>query len=546
MMQTAVKTKKPRKQAVSGRFWAMRTYRGRIKDDHKIDPACGTGGFLIQCLIELKERYPQKEQEISRWAQLRLFGIDKDAIGIKLTKAIMQILGDGSAHCVRGDSVLTHLWGTKYQHLLTNSFKNDRFTKIFTNPPFGAPLKVKYADAKKSELSIVDYIEPGKDIELGLTMFNRCCDLLRPGGQMCIVLPETYFFSPSYKYVRDWVRERLKPVCVANIPMDAFQGFCRAKTNLYVFEKLDSEKTNIDERKDVVTFIDSQTCGIYKNGSDRFVVDSAGNRTEEIDNQLLCDVIKYSNGQREEFKTVTIKETQDRDVLVPRYYDSQFEVPFFRLLDSNGLGYVSIGELCDSAIISISNGHGSPSNDLRNGTIPYVKVSDIRNMRININPTNLIPIELARKFWKQKDGKSNLRAWDLISPSRASSNIGEFAILVPGEEQIVLTKEVFVLRVNENEFGYTPFYMLWALCLSEVRNQWNRVTLMQTNREDVGSRYREILIPKPKSDAWAKKASQAFQDYFQGLADAKKRFADSTSADSYNYIASVSAFDSED
>ena len=515
-------------------------------DDIIIDPACGTGGFLIQCLIELKERYPQKEQEISRWAQLRLFGIDKDAIGIKLTKAIMQILGDGSAHCVRGDSVLTHLWGTKYQHLLTNSFKNDRFTKIFTNPPFGAPLKVKYADAKKSELSIVDYIEPGKDIELGLTMFNRCCDLLRPGGQMCIVLPETYFFSPSYKYVRDWVKERLKPVCVANIPMDAFQGFCRAKTNLYVFEKLDSEKTNIDEEKDVVTFIDSQTCGIYKNGSDRFVVDSAGNRTEEIDNQLLCDVIKYSNGQREEFKTVTIKETQERDVLVPRYYDSQFEVPFFRLLDSNGLGYVSIGKLCDSGIISISNGHGSPSNDLRNGTIPYVKVSDIRNMRININPTNLIPIELARKFWKQKDGKSNLRAWDLISPSRASSNIGEFAILVPGEEQIVLTKEVFVLRVNENEFGYTPFYMLWALCLSEVRNQWNRVTLMQTNREDVGSRYREILIPKPKSDAWAKKASQAFQDYFQGLADAKKRFADSTSADSYNYIASVSAFDAED
>ena len=44
MMQTAVKTKKPRKQAVSGRFWAERTYRGRIKDDHKIDPAAGSRG----------------------------------------------------------------------------------------------------------------------------------------------------------------------------------------------------------------------------------------------------------------------------------------------------------------------------------------------------------------------------------------------------------------------------------------------------------------------------------------------------------------------
>lgn len=512
-------------------------------DDIIIDPACGTGGFLIQCLIDLKNKYPDKEQEISRWAQLRLFGIDKDAIGIKLTKAIMQILGDGSAHCVRGDSVLTYLWPTKYQHLLTNSFKNGRFTKIFTNPPFGAPLKVKYSDAKKSALSIVDYIENGKDIELGLTMFNRCCDLLRPGGQMCIVLPETYFFSPSYKYVRDWVKDRLKPICVANIPMDAFQGFCRAKTNLYVFEKLNADKTNLDIDRDQVVFIDSQTCGIYKNGSDRFVVDAEGNRTTEIDNQLLSDVVKYSSGERACFKAVPVRETQEKDVLVPRYYDPVFEAPFLRLIKDHGLQSISLGELCDCGIVSISSGHGSPSNDLRNGSIPYVKVSDIRNMRININPTNLIPVELARKFWKSKDGKSNLRAWDLISPSRASSNIGEFAILVPGEEQVVLTKEVFVVRVKTNEQGYSPFYVLWALSLQEVRNQWNRVTLMQTNREDVGSRYREIRIPKPCSKEWADDVSCAFYKYFHGMADAKKAFSDSTSSDEYNYIASVSAFD---
>ena len=53
-MQTAVKTKKPRKQAVSGRFWAMRTYRGRIKDDHKIDPACGSGNFLTETYLSLR------------------------------------------------------------------------------------------------------------------------------------------------------------------------------------------------------------------------------------------------------------------------------------------------------------------------------------------------------------------------------------------------------------------------------------------------------------------------------------------------------------
>ena len=38
LMQIATIAEKPGKQAISGRFRAGRTYRGRIKDDHKIDP----------------------------------------------------------------------------------------------------------------------------------------------------------------------------------------------------------------------------------------------------------------------------------------------------------------------------------------------------------------------------------------------------------------------------------------------------------------------------------------------------------------------------
>lgn len=512
-------------------------------DDIIIDPACGTGGFLVECLMYLKSKYPQKEVEISRWAQLRLFGIDKDAIGIKLTKAIMQILGDGSAHCVRGDSVLTHTWPSNFPHLMTNLFDNNRFSKIFTNPPFGAPLKVKYSDAKKAGLSIVDYIEPGDDIELGLTMFNRCCDLLKPRGILCIVLPETYFFSPSYRYVREWMSERMKPICVANVPMDAFQGFCRAKTNLYIFEKLEEDKSNLNISKDNVDFLNPQTCGIYKNGSTRFVVDKGGNRTKEIDNQLLVQASSYEMSKMSPYVfNVRLKETISKDVLVPQYYDENLQHPFKSLLNKIGCKSISIGKLCDEGFIQVLSGHGSPSNDLRMGNIPYVKVSDIRNLRINVNPTNLVPLELAKKFWKTTDGKSNLKAWDLISPSRASSNIGEFAILLPGEEQIVITKEVFIIRKTKKDSFYSPFYLLWALSLKEVRKQWQRVSLMQTNREDVGNRYKEIEIPIPPSKEWADEVSFAFRNYFEGLADAKKSFARKTHSDDFNYIASVSSY----
>ena len=518
-------------------------------DDLIIDPACGTGGFLIQCLIELKNRYPEQEKEVSRWAQLHLYGIDKDAIGIKLTKAIMQILDDGSAHCVRGDSVLSHLWPSKYPHLLSNQFNNNRFTKVFTNPPFGAPLKIKRSDAMKANLSIIENSEQGKDIELGLAMFNRCYDLLRVGGQMCIVLPETYFFSPSYKYVREWAKTRLKPICVANVPMEAFQGFCRAKTNLYVFEKIEVKEDSVSLKKnedfvsteDFVRFLNPQTCGIYKNGSVRFKVDASGRRTADEDNQLMDMADEYSKGVTP--ISVSLSDVYSADVLVPRYYDVGYNQMFEELISKLKTSSIKIGDLLDKGVIQIFCGHGSPSNDLRNGTIPYVKVSDIRNLRINVNPTNLVPIELARRFWRTPDGNSNLQGWDLISPNRASSNIGEFSVIVPGEEQVVLTKEVYVLRTMQNNEGYDPFYLLWALSLKAVRTQWQRVTLMQTNREDVGARYREIRIPTPVSSAWAQKVSAPFRQYFQSIAASKKKFIEETDSDDYEYIASVSAFE---
>jgi type I restriction enzyme M protein len=141
-----------------------------------LDPACGTGGFLVEAMVvrrEAVEAAGGDSDEVVRWAQLALYGIDKDAIAIKLTKAVMQIMGDGSAHCARGDSVATHRWPTEYPHLCTD-YKNGSFHLILTNPPFGAPLKIKRSEAKKAGLSIADGLKAGKDLELGLAMLDRC------------------------------------------------------------------------------------------------------------------------------------------------------------------------------------------------------------------------------------------------------------------------------------------------------------------------------------------------------------------------------------
>ena len=144
---------------------------------------------------------------------------------------------------------------------------------------------------------------------------------------------------------------------------------------------------------------------------------------------------------------------------------------------------------------------------------------------------------IAEQKWRGKN--SGLHAWDVITPNRASSNIGEFAILLPGEEDVVLTKEMFVLRTPVEDSAWTPFYLLWALCLRCVRRQWQRITLMQTNREDVADRYREIRVPCPPSKEWAEQMSQPFRDYFTKLAEGRTTFLTQIRASGIRYIANV-------
>lgn len=291
--------------------------------------------------------------------------------------------------------------------------------------------------------------------------------------------------------------------------------------------------------KNQVVFLNPRTCGMNKGGGTRYKVDhSTSSRTDKIDNEMLEQVELFLRGGIPTGMSIkNVREVYDKGILVPHYYDGQLDREFAELLHQNNLNSISIGELVEQGIITVREGHGSPSSDLRAGRIPYVKVSDIRSLRVNVNPTNMVPLGLAKKFWRGDE--SGLVAWDLITPNRASSNIGEFAIILPGEEQIVVTKEVFIFRVGENEEGWDPFYLLWALSLRAVRQQWRRVTLMQTNREDVANRYREIALPIPKNKEWAQTVALAFRKYFKTIAAAKRSFVEAVRNAPFEFVANI-------
>lgn len=289
---------------------------------------------------------------------------------------------------------------------------------------------------------------------------------------------------------------------------------------------------------DTIMVSTAPTCGLTKGGRLLPIVDPVtGQRIQEIDpetgaaidaidDRLREDALALSEGRKTEtLSFIPVKEI-DLHCAVPVYYDNRFIEQFHEAIKSqqfDGFEAASIGELINNGVLTVRGGHGSPSQDERIGDVPYIKVSDLRAGLVNINPTNRIPLSVARKFWGGDE--SGLMAFDLLCPERTSKNIGDFCILLPGQERVVTTKEVIVLRPGPKA-NFDPFYLLWALSLKVVRDQWRRIIFMQTNREDVGKRYLEILLPVPPSAERASEISQPFRNYYQTLANARSTLSD--------------------
>jgi type I restriction enzyme M protein len=117
-------------------------------------------------------------------------------------------------------------------------------------------------------------------------------------------------------------------------------------------------------------------------------------------------------------------------------------------------------------------------------------------------------------------------------------------VLMPGQERVLLTREVIVLRPGPKA-NFDAFFLLWALTLKIVRDQWKRIVFMQTNREDVGSRYLEILLPIPDTSDRALAVSQPFRDYYTRLAQARDGLAKylSSTRDHHFFVAGAEELD---
>jgi type I restriction enzyme M protein len=344
--------------------------------------------------------------------------------------------------------------------------------------------------------------------------------LLRDGGRLAIVLPDTYLFSDSYGWLIKWLSQFTITHSI-NVPIEAFEPHCRAKTSILVLKKTPPKKGH-----QIIGSL-CETSGADKHGKARFkFVD--GLQTEDRDDEIKeTGILLQTPGHTDESK-LFFRFPQDeavkRGVFVASYW---WRRPYIANLEKfakdNACELVSVGELIESGELQILDGHGSPSSHCHGkGPVPYVKVVDIKNWRVIENPKYSVPTDVADKFLKRK----KLLPHDLVTPTRASRNIGLFGLIMPWQTTSVLTREIAIWRTTDVAKRIDPWLLLALLSTKVVHDQFHFLVLMQMNREDLGHRIRELLIPIPKDAMRREQWSKPIHEYFEATTLARVKYDD--------------------
>ncbi|PPE65412.1 restriction endonuclease subunit M [Caldimonas caldifontis] len=271
-------------------------------DDDVMDPACGSGGFLLHALDHVRKQASQYYDEDSRehfnywhsFAEKRLFGIEINEEIARVAKMNMIVHDDGHTNVIGHDALeplgaiaLKNAAFAKVMGIYRESEFNPEtgrieevvrrderkgFSKIPTNPPFGAVIKEElHAYLKSYELSryvgksqteqdesAFEDSDPSKgkkavkqraSVKTEVIYCERIWQLLKPGGQAAVVLPDGLLTNASLQGVRDWLLERFKVLAVVSLPQFAFAHFgAGVKSSVVFLEKRQpSEPAHDDE-----------------------------------------------------------------------------------------------------------------------------------------------------------------------------------------------------------------------------------------------------------------------------------------------------------
>jgi type I restriction enzyme M protein len=214
-------------------------------DKKVLDPACGSGSFLVYTLEKVWKEIDTKIQDprlISReqsdYANLRVFGIDYDPKIVQIAQVNMLMLGDSRTNIFCEDSLKDYTWSSVTKRFI----QRESFDVILTNPPFAGDIKDPNV--------LRNFILAHKDGKLlrkqgrHILFLEMCLNYLRPGGILAIVLPKGIFNNPTLKYVRNFIKERAQILACISLDPYVFAPHTGNRTGVIVLKKKEKHAVN--------------------------------------------------------------------------------------------------------------------------------------------------------------------------------------------------------------------------------------------------------------------------------------------------------------
>lgn len=225
-----------------------------------LDPACGTGGFLRAALLSLQEiirtqelsKYkgnrtkadPRIAERLKQLCDANIFGIDKLPELVRAAQMNLAFHGDGSANIYWENSLLPP---GEWKDEVRRKIGLGQFDAVFTNPPFGSKLPIDDPHILDCyDLTKYEAKAPRSSLPPEQLFVQRCLELLRPGGRMAIVLPDSILSNPGLAWLRRWVLGNAWIIASVDLPREMFaRSDTHTMTSVLVLQRFAEEEKRL-------------------------------------------------------------------------------------------------------------------------------------------------------------------------------------------------------------------------------------------------------------------------------------------------------------
>ena len=210
----------------SGEFYTPRPVVKLIVDrvapklgERVLDPACGTGGFLVEAYDYMKPQQQNAADQV-QLQQESLFGIEKKPLPYLLGTMNLLLHGIDNPNIKRDNGLKTPL---------KEIGDDDRYEVIMTNPPFGG----------EEEAGIqLNFPESTRTSETALLFLQFIMRSLKQGGRCGMVVPDGTLFGDGVSArIKEQLLKNFNLHTIIRIPSGVFSPYTNISTNLLFFDR---------------------------------------------------------------------------------------------------------------------------------------------------------------------------------------------------------------------------------------------------------------------------------------------------------------------